>query len=190
MYIFSRSQQLLFATIVFFIIIGRTFFTTSPSPPHFLAANPARPHGQWVVEVIGSVPRPGIYLFNRAPTLGEAIRKAGANPKGQVIVERGNPHALQSATAVHVLSEQPTSTRVTVAPMEPGTAFIVGLPIDVNRAEASELSLVPGISDRLAGRIVGFRQTHGPFETWQDLEHVKGLGATTIARIKDHLQIE
>jgi competence protein ComEA len=188
MSVFNRSQHVLFATTAFFVIVFNTFCTSS-CPPPFFADSPVSPHVQWAVELLGSVPRPGIYLFNHAPTVDEALRKGGTNPKKRGLVEGGNPRALQSGITVRVLSGQETIARITVSPMNPGTAFMAGRPLDVNRAVASELSLVPGISDGLAGRIIEFRETHGPFQTWKDLEHVRGLGPTTMARIRNYLQV-
>jgi competence protein ComEA len=187
--VFSRSQQLLFATIVIFIIVGHTFFTISPSPPHFPAADPAGPHGQWIVEVIGSVPRPGIYLFNRAPSVNEAIKKAGGAENHLGVIQGSATRRLRSGTTVQVTSLQSQYEIVTCSLKNIHKSFVAGLPMDVNTASASELSLVPGISKRLARRIVTFRETRGGFRTWKDLHRVKGIGSVTVARLRDHLQI-
>ena len=74
-------------------------------------------------------------------------------------------------------------------PMTPRKSFIMGIPIDVNRAEIATLSLVPGISHTLARSIVEFRDTHGVFKTWNDLRKVKGVGPANIKRFKGFLQI-
>ena len=48
--------------------------------------------------------------------------------------------------------------------------------IDPNRAEATELTLLPGIGPRLAEEIVKYRKEGEPFSSVGDLQRVKGIG--------------
>ena len=56
--------------------------------------------------------------------------------------------------------------------------------IDINTASPAELSLLPGLGDRLAQRIVDDRQLRGRFATLDDLQRVQGIGATTVERLQ------
>jgi competence protein ComEA len=47
--------------------------------------------------------------------------------------------------------------------------------VDVNRADENELESLPGIGPALAGRIVEFRETNGPFGSLDDLLDVGGM---------------
>lgn len=60
----------------------------------------------------------------------------------------------------------------------------LGRPMDVNRASASDLELLPRIGPALAARIVESRRTHGPFERPEDLARVRGIGPRTIERLR------
>ena len=51
--------------------------------------------------------------------------------------------------------------------------------VDVNRADALELSQLPRIGEILAGRIIEHRETYGPFRDFMDLEKVRGIGPRT-----------
>jgi competence protein ComEA len=51
-----------------------------------------------------------------------------------------------------------------------------GLPLDVNRATATELARVPGFTPRLAAAIVADRSRRGPFRDVDELERVAGVG--------------
>jgi len=53
-------------------------------------------------------------------------------------------------------------------------------PVDVNRADAEELTALPGIGPALATRIVAYREEHGPFTSVDDLERVQGIGPQTV----------
>jgi competence protein ComEA len=57
--------------------------------------------------------------------------------------------------------------------------------IDVNRASASELALLPGIGPALAARIVEERERNGPFASLDDLVRVRGIGPAILAGLAD-----
>lgn len=56
--------------------------------------------------------------------------------------------------------------------------------VDINRAEARELALLPGIGPVLARRIVENRDRLGPFESVSDLTRVHGIGEKTVQQIE------
>ncbi|HKP55568.1 MAG TPA: helix-hairpin-helix domain-containing protein [Polyangiales bacterium] len=58
-----------------------------------------------------------------------------------------------------------------------------GQRLDVNRASAQELTLVPGIGPKLAERIVSERTRRGGFSKLAELRAVRGVGPKTLARI-------
>jgi len=56
--------------------------------------------------------------------------------------------------------------------------------LDLNQASAAELRLLPTIGPQLASRIVRFREMHGEFRTWKDVQRVSGIGPATLAAIR------
>lgn len=56
--------------------------------------------------------------------------------------------------------------------------------IDVNSADAGELTALPRIGPRLAERIIADRESHGPFNDLQSLTRVKGIGDKTAAKLE------
>ncbi len=62
-------------------------------------------------------------------------------------------------------------------------------PLDVNAVTEEELDLLPGIGEVLAGRIVQYREEHGPFQSPEDLLNVDGIGESTLADIRDRIII-
>lgn len=58
-----------------------------------------------------------------------------------------------------------------------------GEPMDLNRASAQELELLPRIGPTLARRIVEDREERGPFRTVSELTRVKGIGPRTLEGI-------
>jgi len=62
----------------------------------------------------------------------------------------------------------------------------VAYTIDINSAGAAELELLPRIGPALAGRIVAYREEHGPFADVDDLDRVHGIGPKTIERLRGY----
>ncbi len=58
------------------------------------------------------------------------------------------------------------------------------LNINLNTAEISELTELPGIGPALAKRIRAYTDQHGPFKNKSDLVLVKGIGEKLYARIQ------
>ena len=48
--------------------------------------------------------------------------------------------------------------------------------VNINTAGLSELCALPGIGESLAGRIIDYRETHGPFARPEDVMRVAGIG--------------
>ena len=57
----------------------------------------------------------------------------------------------------------------------------LGLSVDMNRADAATLSLLPGVGPRTARDLVAHRARHGRFDSLDQLERLPGLGAKTVA---------
>lgn len=56
--------------------------------------------------------------------------------------------------------------------------------LDLNRATAAELELLPGIGPTAAARIVAFREQIGGYRHVEELARVKGIGEKTLARLR------
>ena len=56
--------------------------------------------------------------------------------------------------------------------------------LDLNRATWVEWMQLPGIGETLARRIVAHREQHGPFQSVDDLQNVKGIGPKTTAKLR------
>lgn len=61
--------------------------------------------------------------------------------------------------------------------------------VSLNRANAEELSSLPGIGEATAKRIIADRRAHGRFKRVEDLCRVKGIGKKKLASIKRYLRV-
>ena len=64
-----------------------------------------------------------------------------------------------------------------------------GKKVNINQASAKELANLPRIGDKVAERIVEYRQAHGSFARVEDLMEVKGIGEKLFTSLKPYLTL-
>jgi comEA protein len=62
--------------------------------------------------------------------------------------------------------------------------------ININSAPIDELSLLPGIGNRVAARIIEYRNSHNRFKSIDELMKVKGIGEKKFDKLKDYVVVE
>jgi competence protein ComEA len=62
--------------------------------------------------------------------------------------------------------------------------------VNLNTASAEDLSLLPGVGPARARAIIELRQQRGGFKRVEDLLEVKGIGESSLAKLKPYLAIE
>jgi competence protein ComEA len=61
--------------------------------------------------------------------------------------------------------------------------------VSLNTASAQQLTELPGVGEKLAARIVEYRQKSGGFKSVQELMNVQGVGEKNLARIQPYLTL-
>jgi len=59
--------------------------------------------------------------------------------------------------------------------------------VNINTATVEQLTTLPGVGEKLAARIVDYRQKTGGFKSVQELMNVQGIGEKNFAKIQSHL---
>jgi competence ComEA-like helix-hairpin-helix protein len=62
--------------------------------------------------------------------------------------------------------------------------------VNVNTADAAQLSLLPRVGATVAQRIIAYRTEHGPFKKAADLMQVKGMGAKTFELVSPYVAVD
>jgi competence ComEA-like helix-hairpin-helix protein len=62
--------------------------------------------------------------------------------------------------------------------------------LDLNGASHGELTALPRVGPVLAGRIVAYRASHGPFRSLVDLDSVPGVGPAMLKRLEGRVRFE
>ena len=141
---------------------------------------PADPPGVRV-SVQGAVRTPGIYKLAPGSIVQDAVYAAGG------LLPNGDPSRLNLAAPVadgqelRIPFQTPTPAAGTPSP----AVTPAGRKINLNIATLEELDSLPGIGPVLAQRILEYRETYGPFQSVDDLLHVKGIGSALLEEIRD-----
>ena len=61
--------------------------------------------------------------------------------------------------------------------------------VNINTADAAQLSLLPRVGEKAAQRIIEYRTEHGPFKKAADLMQVKGVGAKTFELMSPYIAV-
>ncbi|PJC75021.1 MAG: hypothetical protein CO013_03055 [Syntrophobacterales bacterium CG_4_8_14_3_um_filter_58_8] len=138
--------------------------------------------GSVAIEVRGGRAE-GIYFMPQGTALDQ-ISKVVGMPEGDARLR--SPERGISDGALLVISP---SGEVTLGEMAAARRLALGLRIDLNRASEGDLSLVPGIGDRMAAQIVQLRLEKGAFHDLADLVAVPGIKEKKLNSLKDYLMV-
>lgn len=188
----ERNRLPVFLIVLNIATVGALlFWFRKPSPSTLSVQLPtatiARPTPAVVrVHVCGEVAYTDVYTLPQGAIIKDAIMAAGG-PTGQADLTQLNlAQAVQDGDQICV----PLATRGLSA--QPPDASAIAAPdkspdkkLNINKASYEEIQALPGIGPSYARAIVEYRKAHGPFQSIEDLEQVKGIGPTTIEKLRD-----
>jgi len=62
--------------------------------------------------------------------------------------------------------------------------------ININKATVEELMTIPGIGQTKAQSIVDYRNENGKFKSVDELTNITGIGAKTLEKLRDKVDIK
>ena len=181
----SLGQQF-FLFLLALVLLGALYAKFCYLP---LSAPKEETYSEIVIEVVGEVRTPGIYLFRSPPTLKEVTERAGGVEHTALQESTSLSEILETGTRV-AISREPSSSspgeqsnrealdtvRIKLGRMEANKLLVFSIPLDLNRVSAEDLCHVPGIGESLASEIVSYRRRKGGFRSLEELKHVTGIG--------------
>jgi competence protein ComEA len=186
----SRPQQrgllLLGAVILSALFFFHWFPVHPPASPNQPAVSSG---GRVLIELSGDVQRPGLYAYERPPTVDRVLRDGGGLCGGGKLAPGPAGEVLHRETRLVLSAAAPKVPALEKGPLSVRALWVLGRPIPLNRATAEELDAIPGIGPGLARRIVEHRETRGPFAEPGELQQVPGIGEKTLEKLRPFLTI-
>ena len=181
--------KVLIGVIAGFLLAGALLVISRSPAGTPIPLLPAPTKAPLVVQVMGAVPRPGVYEFPERSRVRDAIDAAGG-----------------------LLTEADTSAMNLAAPLEDGQQldipYVGGAPpptavapaaatqaanaedlLNINTATVDQLDALPGIGPTTAQKIIDYRTTNGPFARIEDIMNVSGIGPATFDKLRDLITV-
>ena len=187
---FSVSQQRVLFVVALFLLasLAFKFYYSSPSAPFGESVN------EVVVEVLGEVRQPGIYLYQNPPKMKEVIERAGGSKEiaqfdptlasmildtGTLLTVTREPSQIPPLLSLSKGGEMGTERgeiKIRIERMAANKLLVFSLPIDLNHVSVEDLCLIPGIGESLAQEIIAYRERRKGFRSVEELKNIKGIG--------------
>lgn len=180
-YLSLGQQKILIVLAVCLLgILTFNFYISPPAPSEEITQ-------EIVIEVLGEVRKPGIYIFQHSPTLKEALDKAGALNEEVPLKSKSSLEILSTGTLITIQKVIPSPLegegkgegeliKIKIGRMDANKLLVFNIPLDLNRVSMEDLCLLPGIGESLAREIITFRQRRRGFRSVEELKNVKGIG--------------
>ena len=170
--------------LLLLLLINACLLWAEVDGPH--KEDPLSPAACWIYIINGEFdsgfhsvsPDEGLYHYvagrwpHTAPLLTESCR--------QIKIEEGLALRLRKENGAG-------KVHCDITPASEKFRYLVGLPLNVNRADKDELCLLPGIGSRLAEKIIYTREKKGRFSSADDLLEVSGIGPKVLAKLHKRL---
>jgi competence protein ComEA len=188
-----KTYQVIITSIVFTFLVSGLIVLVAFQPhgtPVELFPRPTP--GLLVIDIEGSVQKPGVYSLPPKSRVKDAVLAAGGflsnadqtRTNLAALIQDGQKIqvvALGETPAPSITDGKPTSsTGKNKAQPSPQPSF----PININTATSDELQNLPGIGPSKANAIVQYREQKGNFKNITDIQQVDGIGPTIYNQIK------
>jgi len=187
---FSLSQQWVL-WVAALLLLGSLTFKFYYYPRSTPSGEPLK---EIVVEVLGEVRQPGIYLYQDPPNLRQAIERAGGLKEAAQFDPTLSSTILETGTLLTVRRESsqipppfPLSTgeqrgvkqdeiKIRIGRMAANKLLVFSIPLDLNHVSVEDLCLIPGIGKSLAREMITYQEIRKGFRSVEELKNVRGIG--------------
>jgi len=139
--------------------------------------------------ITGALKNPGVYVFDREPSLKELMARAGYLEAKLIGTKLWDIYpSFAQGTSVQISSEN-GHIHVSTGSMPTAYKITLKIPISINTACLKELDTIPGIGPMLAKKIVNYRSLYGPFKTVEEIKNVSGMRKLRYLKIKPYIKI-
>lgn len=135
------------------------------------------------VYVCGAVNNPGVYELQEGSRVVHALKAAGGLTEHASEESLNQARVLTDGEMIQVLTKEEMSASAVVdSSTKDGK-------VNINTADASELTSLNGIGETRAKAILDYREEHGNFQRIEDICNVDGIGESTFKKIQDGITV-
>ena len=185
------AVTILIGILAGFILAGTLFLVSRGPVGKPIELLPAPTKTPILVNIVGAVPRPGLYEFPEGARVHDAVDAAGG------LLAEADPAALNLAAPLEdgqqlnipFLGGETVVTDEGNTDLGDGGNAPAGDLLDINTATVEEMDALPGIGPTTAQKIIEYRTQNGPFQRIEDLMNVSGVGPATFDGLKDLITV-
>lgn len=184
------ALTILIGVLAGFILAGGLFLVIRSPSGKTIELLPAPTKTPILVNVVGAVPRPGLYELPEGSRVHDAVDAAGglladADASSINLAAPLDDGELLAIPFVGGSEQLTTRSEAGLATEEPINSDLINL----NTATIEELDNLPGIGPTTAQKIIDYRTENGPFQQIEDLLNVSGIGPSTFEQLKDLITV-
>lgn len=165
------------------VLLGTVLFLLSREPGRFGRSTHRATPGDWVCLTdpeVGS----SFHSFQTGQLLGPLVTQALPR-RSRPLADRCRRIPLEGGTEIRLGRVSGSDERgCVVSPLPERCRYLMGMPLNVNRAGEEDLELLPGIGPQLARRIVEARESFGLFSSPEEFLRVPGIGKKLLEKIR------
>ncbi|WP_431027264.1 helix-hairpin-helix domain-containing protein [Lysinibacillus sp. LZ02] len=144
-----------------------------------------------LVDVKGAVKYPGVYELTEADRVVDAITLAGGYVDGANAQLINHAQKLQDEMVIYIpLEGQETELDIQHFISSASSSSAGSGKVNINTADETQLTTLPGIGPAKAKAIIAHRDEHGKFQAIEGLKNVTGIGDKTFEQLKDLIDIK
>jgi len=149
---------------------------------------------KYVVYVCGNVKNPGVYELLPGSRINDALILAGGALPGSDLNSINLAEKISDGQKIYIPKMGEVQSQSSLSSSTDGTAQETVSAgegkININTATKEELKTLDRIGDKLAERIIEYRQNHGPFKSIEEIKNVNGIGEKIFESIKDFITVQ
>lgn len=135
------------------------------------------------VHVTGAVVNPGVYQLPQGSRIFEAIALAGGVTEDADVASVNQAQIVSDGQMIYVYAIGEEGCGINERQSQEDGR------VNLNTASVEQLMTLPGIGQAKAESIISFRETHGEFESVEDIMNIEGIKEGVFSKIEDHIKV-
>lgn len=146
------------------------------------------------VDVKGAVVKPGVYTLKVSARVTDAIQEAGGMTEDADAKSVNLAASLSDEEVIYVANKDENVSVLDQSDTgqvsnKGGQTNAKDGKINLNTATSEQLQTISGIGAKRAEDIIAYRESHGGFQSVDDLRNVSGIGDKTLDKIRESIYV-